>query len=113
MDVKTEDVQLKQEHHDANDVRSSTLLLPYSSGESSPNSLTNMAKDCIKNTAKAKKKAKADDNLCKICCDREVKCCFVPCGHVACCLECGLKFEGGKCPICQQSVFLVVQTFVA
>ena len=60
-----------------------------------------------------KKKARADDNLCKICCDNEVNCCFVPCGHVACCLRCGLKFEDGKCPICQQNVFLVVQTFVA
>ena len=59
------------------------------------------------------KKARTDENLCKICCDKEVNCCFVPCGHIACCLRCGRKFEEGKCPICQQSVFLVVQTFVA
>jgi len=58
------------------------------------------------------KKARTEQT-CKVCFDKEVNACFVPCGHIACCLACALRFDGKPCPICTQSVALVVQTFVA
>ena len=52
---------------------------------------------------------------CKICYDNIVGCVFIPCGHLACCLRCGLRCDrdSGACPICQQEITLVTQTFRA
>ena len=52
---------------------------------------------------------------CKICYDNIVGCVFIPCGHLACCLRCGLRCDrdNGACPICQQEIALVTRTFRA
>ncbi len=57
------------------------------------------------------KKTKSDNNVCKICCDKENDTVFVPCGHVAACRCCALRFEGDACPICK--LCLVVKTYTA
>ena len=60
------------------------------------------------------KKTKTDvSNVCKICCDKEIDTVFVPCGHIAACRTCALRFEGESCPICKQLVCLVVKTYTA
>ena len=62
-----------------------------------------------------KKQAKEADDKCKVCFDRQISCVFVPCGHLVCCLRCGLRCENvsGECPICKQKIALVTQTFTA
>ena len=59
------------------------------------------------------KRRRTEEKLCVICCDRPVNCVFVPCGHLAACISCGLKFDGRDCPICKQHVSLVVRTYSA
>ena len=41
---------------------------------------------------------------CKICMDKEVGVVFIPCGHIACCVECGESFS--YCPICRRKIKL-------
>ena len=64
-------------------------------------------------TGKARKKLKNShhknnsndgncDDMCCICMEREVDSVFVPCGHLKCCLECGLTQN--RCPICRENV---------
>jgi len=36
---------------------------------------------------------------CHICCDREIECAFVPCGHQLCCKDCASRCS--KCPLCR------------
>ncbi len=59
------------------------------------------------------KKTKTDSNVCKICCDKDIDTVFVPCGHIAACRLCAVRFEGDACPICKQQVCLVVKTYTA
>ena len=64
-------------------------------------------------SAKKSKQTNAPPDKCKICYDRGIDCVFVPCGHLACCLKCGIKCErlSGECPICKEHIALVTQTF--
>ena len=40
--------------------------------------------------------------MCKICGQRQVKVVFMPCGHLVCCLECGLQIT--HCPVCSSAI---------
>ena len=62
-----------------------------------------------------KQKTEGITDKCKICFDKPIGCVFVPCGHLATCLRCGLKCErlSGECPICKEMIALVTQTFAA
>ncbi len=59
-----------------------------------------------------KKKQTTDgSDKCKVCYDKPIGCVFVPCGHLATCLRCGLKCErlSGEFPICKEGIALVTQ----
>ena len=53
----------------------------------------------------------SDNKVCAICCDRPRDSVFVPCGHIATCMPCGLNFDGLECPICKQYVSMVLKTY--
>ncbi|CAN0350771.1 unnamed protein product [Ectocarpus sp. 13 AM-2016] len=36
---------------------------------------------------------------------------FCPCGHEACCVDCGKALEGGPCPICRAPVKEAARAF--
>ena len=65
----------------------------------------------LKDEEPTAKKQRADDKVCAICCDRPRDSVFVPCGHIASCLPCGLQFAELECPICKQYVSMVVKTY--
>ncbi|KAK3585624.1 hypothetical protein CHS0354_004541 [Potamilus streckersoni] len=52
-----------------------------------------------------------DQNLCKICMERNVELAFLPCGHLVCCEVCGqtLRF----CPICRAKIHASVKTYLS
>jgi len=43
-----------------------------------------------------------DALTCHICCDREIECVFIPCGHQLCCKSCALRCT--TCPLCRVPV---------
>ena len=53
-----------------------------------------------------KKETKQDDsdeeNLCKVCFERDIDCVFLPCGHLASCQTCAA--EVNRCIICRQVI---------
>eukprot|EP00736_Rhodelphis_marinus_P010486 Rmarinus@m.5561 len=46
---------------------------------------------------------------CLLCCDAPPEMCFVPCGHVACCVRCASKLS--DCPICRTTVEKAIRIF--
>ena len=63
-----------------------------------------LEKNAATNFHKNKIRALEKERECKICMDREVGVVFVPCGHIACCVECGENFS--YCPICRSEIKL-------
>ena len=51
-----------------------------------------------------------EERLCKICVEREVGVVFIPCGHLATCLNCAPSFD--KCPVCRTKITSAVRTFI-
>ncbi|XP_056015256.1 uncharacterized protein LOC125677307 [Ostrea edulis] len=51
-----------------------------------------------------------DQILCKICMEKNVSIAFLPCGHLACCVDCAPAMR--KCPICREFVRGTVKTFL-
>lgn len=53
--------------------------------------------------------------LCKICYEKFINCCTIPCGHMSMCYNCGvqLQSEGFPCPICRACIYTLVRTFRA
>ncbi|GLG97781.1 Death-associated inhibitor of apoptosis 2 [Gryllus bimaculatus] len=49
--------------------------------------------------------------LCKICMDEEVGAVFVPCGHLATCVNCAASVQ--DCPMCRQPIKATVRTFLS
>lgn len=49
--------------------------------------------------------------LCKVCMDREVAIVFLPCGHLATCVECVPSLV--YCPMCRQEIYATVRTFLS
>ncbi|XP_008554578.1 baculoviral IAP repeat-containing protein 7-B isoform X1 [Microplitis demolitor] len=49
--------------------------------------------------------------LCKICMDREVSVVFLPCGHLATCVQCAPSLT--DCPMCRQEIRATVRIFLA
>lgn len=49
--------------------------------------------------------------LCKICMDEEVGIVFLPCGHLATCVNCAPNLE--DCPLCRSAIKATVRTFLA
>ena len=49
--------------------------------------------------------------LCKICMDREVSVVFLPCGHLATCVQCAPSLT--HCPMCRHEIRAIVRTFLA
>lgn len=50
-----------------------------------------------------------DEDLCVICMENRINCVILRCGHLAICTNCGKSLT--KCPICQQNISEIVQTF--
>ncbi|XP_056015255.1 putative inhibitor of apoptosis isoform X5 [Ostrea edulis] len=50
-----------------------------------------------------------DQTLCKICMEKNVSIAFLPCGHLACCVDCDPAMR--KCPICREFVRGTLKTF--
>ena len=48
---------------------------------------------------------------CKICFEKVIHTCFVPCGHMCACVLCAFKVQ--RCPICRTNIHQVVETFAA
>ncbi len=49
------------------------------------------------------------ENECIVCFQKPRDCTMVPCGHLACCYDCGLKLT--KCCVCQQNIDRVIKTY--
>ncbi len=49
------------------------------------------------------------ENECVVCFEKIRNCTLVPCGHLACCYECGLNLT--HCCVCRQKVDSVIRTF--
>lgn len=49
--------------------------------------------------------------LCKICMDNEVGIVFLPCGHLATCVNCAPNLQ--DCPVCRSSIKATVRTFLS
>lgn len=47
---------------------------------------------------------------CKVCFEKELGVVFLPCGHVAVCLDC--SFQINKCPICRKVLVATVRAYV-
>ncbi|CAG2242596.1 unnamed protein product [Mytilus edulis] len=52
-----------------------------------------------------------DQRLCKVCLDLEASIAFLPCGHIACCIDCAPAMR--KCPVCRTYVKGTVKTYLA
>ena len=39
------------------------------------------------------------DDQCALCCERDMDCVLIPCGHQICCIECGHQIQ--NCPVCK------------
>ncbi|XP_052808113.1 putative inhibitor of apoptosis [Mya arenaria] len=50
-----------------------------------------------------------DQQLCKICMDKEVCITFLPCGHLATCLDCSTSLH--ECPMCRRKIEDKVRTY--
>jgi hypothetical protein len=48
--------------------------------------------------------------MCKICEQRHVNVVFKPCGHLVCCLECGLQLA--HCPVCSSAIAEHVHVYI-
>lgn len=51
-----------------------------------------------------------EQNLCKICMDKEIGVLFLPCGHLMSCVECGPAMT--TCPFCRQTIRGTVRAFL-
>lgn len=49
--------------------------------------------------------------LCKICMDNEVGIVFLPCGHLASCVNCAPNLQ--DCPVCRSAIKATVRTFLS
>ncbi|CAG2209874.1 BIRC2_3 [Mytilus edulis] len=49
--------------------------------------------------------------MCKICMDKNVSIAFLPCGHLACCIDCAPAMR--KCPMCRVYIKGTVKTYLA
>lgn len=49
--------------------------------------------------------------LCKICMDNEVGIVFLPCGHLATCVNCASNLQ--DCPVCRSAIKATVRTFLS
>lgn len=47
---------------------------------------------------------------CKVCLDKNISVAFLPCGHLACCLDCAPAMR--KCPICRSNIKGTVRTYI-
>lgn len=62
----------------------------------------------------SQKKEKIDeeeDNMCKVCFEKELNSVVMDCGHVCMCFECASKPNMQKCPICREQIIKVVRTY--
>lgn len=50
-----------------------------------------------------------EERLCKICMDIEVGIVFLPCGHLATCVNCAPNLQ--DCPVCRSAIKATVRTF--
>lgn len=49
--------------------------------------------------------------LCKICMDKEMGIVFLPCGHLATCVNCAPNLQ--DCPVCRSAIKATVRTFLS
>ncbi|XP_011863142.1 PREDICTED: mitochondrial ubiquitin ligase activator of NFKB 1-like isoform X1 [Vollenhovia emeryi] len=42
-------------------------------------------------------------NICTVCYSNERTHVFLPCSHLACCIECIIRLETNRCPICNET----------
>jgi baculoviral IAP repeat-containing protein 7/8 len=49
---------------------------------------------------------------CKVCCERKVSICILPCGHVATCDSCILQIKNKKCVLCRTEILAYVRAYV-
>lgn len=63
------------------------------------------------NYMNSKKILNDDRLLCNICMELEKNTCFVPCGHIVCCLTCSSKITD-TCPICNSHIQNTVKLYL-
>jgi hypothetical protein len=58
---------------------------------------------------------RSEDDKCRICLERDINCCMVPCGHLSVCTECAntvvAKQPNKPCPICRVTVTSFLKVF--
>jgi hypothetical protein len=54
-----------------------------------------------------------EEDLCKVCFERNVNCVFLDCGHLACCIYCAeiLQRTTHECPLCRSRIIKIVHVF--
>ena len=60
------------------------------------------------------KKARSDgrdEKKCAVCADGAIQCAFVPCGHMVCCMKCGVGVEDNGCPVCRSDIAMVLKIY--
>ena len=68
----------------------------------------------VRATQRKRKRTRTGGGLCCICMDLQIDAAFIPCGHMAACLDCARRIhEAGKCPICREHVVDVLRCFLA
>lgn len=50
-----------------------------------------------------------EENVCKICYERDINCVLLECGHLCSCIECGRRLR--DCPICRRFITRIVETY--
>ncbi|KAI8141232.1 hypothetical protein BJV82DRAFT_619779 [Fennellomyces sp. T-0311] len=57
----------------------------------------------------------SDALLCPLCCDLQMDCVFLDCGHLASCMQCAQKISNNKneCPICRRRVIKLLHVYTS
>jgi len=52
-----------------------------------------------------------EKDLCVICLNRKINTVNIPCGHMAECENCSVRFINANCPICRTNIVQIVKTY--
>lgn len=52
-----------------------------------------------------------DSNMCVVCCENQINCVVLPCGHKTFCYRCVYQYQ--DCPVCRTSISRIVRCYEA